>query len=266
VNIKEYISSGILESYVLGVLTDQEKAEVEKNLRQYPDLQRELRQVEDTQEEFLMKATIQPRAAVKIALLKKIDDASGAKTVSITRPADVSFWRFAAAASIAMAVLASFLAYQFWNKWQSAEFTLLAYQEQNRRISEDYNQVNKRLNAIESDLDVIADPRFKRVLMTGTPNSPEALASVYWNESTRDVYVQIQHMKALSQEQQYQLWAFIDGKPIDAGVFDGTVGTLVKMKQIGKGAVKFAVTIEPRGGKPTPSVETIQVIGDVPKS
>jgi anti-sigma-K factor RskA len=72
-------------------------------------------------------------------------------------------------------------------------------------------------------------------------------------------------MKTLAQENQYQLWAIVDGKPVDAGVFDGNLAGLLKMKNIPIGAVKFAVTVEPRGGKESPTLSTMQVIGDVIK-
>jgi hypothetical protein len=54
---------------------------------------------------------------------------------------------------------------------------------------------------------------------------------------------------------------------VDAGVFDGNISGLIKMKQMLKETVTvFAVTIEARGGKPEPTVETIQVAGAVSKS
>jgi anti-sigma-K factor RskA len=101
--------------------------------------------------------------------------------------------------------------------------------------------------------------------MVGTPNSPEALASVYWNQTTKEVYLSLQNMKELSQENQYQLWALIDGKPVDAGVFDGNVAGLIRMKDIPAGAGTFAVTIERRGGVPSPTLSTMQVAGNVIK-
>lgn len=72
-------------------------------------------------------------------------------------------------------------------------------------------------------------------------------------------------MKALAHENQYQPCAIIDGKPVDAGVFDGNIAGLLKMKNVGKGASTFAVTVEPRGGKSSPSLETMQVLGNVTK-
>ena len=73
-------------------------------------------------------------------------------------------------------------------------------------------------------------------------------------------------MRELSQENQYQLWAIIDGKPVDVGVFDSNFTGLARMKDIAKGAVTFAVTIEPRGGKLSPTLQTMQVAGNVSKS
>jgi len=102
--------------------------------------------------------------------------------------------------------------------------------------------------------------------MKGTANAPQSIASVYWNKDTKEVYLSIQNMRALAQEKQYQLWAQIDGKMVDAGVFDGNISGLIKMKQMFKETVTvFAVTIEPRGGKPEPTVETVQVAGTVAK-
>ncbi|MEJ0031716.1 MAG: hypothetical protein WDO15_15660 [Bacteroidota bacterium] len=77
-NIKEYISSGILESYALNELTEVERIEVERNLAQYPELRKELALVEETMEVFFMNAGKQPRVLVKEKVLNKVP---GAKVV-----------------------------------------------------------------------------------------------------------------------------------------------------------------------------------------
>jgi anti-sigma-K factor RskA len=265
-NIKEYISSGILEAYVLGNLSNQESAEVEKNLAIYPELMEELARVEETQEELLMMAAMKPRTAVKESLFQKIDQQPQAKTIPISRNSEhINFWKYAVAASVTIAIISSYLAYSYRDKWLSTQNSLTELIAQNQRVAQDYNNVNQRLDKIESDLKIIDNPAFKRVIMRGTDNAPQAMASVYWNESSREVYLSIQSIKELSKEKQYQLWAIIDGKPVDVGVFDGSFAGLLKMKETGNGAAAFAVTIEPRGGKSTPSLETMQVIGNVVK-
>ncbi|MFZ6011841.1 MAG: anti-sigma factor [Bacteroidota bacterium] len=265
-NIQEYISSGILEAYVMGELGAQERAEVEKNLRQYPALQQELAEIEEAQEKLLMETAIQPRHAMKARLFDKIDQqATGARVVNLPADSRLAIWRFAAAASITIALISSYLAYNYWSRWTSTKTDLAILLAQNQRIAQDYNQVNQRLDKIEEDLKVTSDPEFKRVVMMGTEIAKEATAYVYWKESTREVYLSIKNMKQLSRENQYQLWAIIDGKPVDAGVFDGNLAGLVKMKEIGPGVAAFAVTVEPRGGKSSPTLETMQVLGNVVK-
>ena len=266
-NINDYISSGILEAYLLGDLSDKERQEVEMNLSLYPELREELSKIEEVQEKLLMKMAIQPRASLKKSIFDKIDQQKPeAKVINIQpEPVTSTGWKYAVAASVTIALLSSYLAYNYRSKWIDVQNNLTELIAQNQRVAQDYNQVNQRLDKIQNDLNIIDNPAFQRVVMKGTPNAPEAMASVYWNESTKEVYVSIQEMKELTQEKQFQLWAQIDGKMVDAGVFDYNAGGLAKMKEVVKGATAFAVTIEPRGGKETPTLETLQVFGNVIK-
>jgi anti-sigma-K factor RskA len=267
-NLNEYISSGILEAYALGELSEKEKTEVDKNLIAYPELKAELTRIEEAQEIFLMQAAIQPSASAKSNLMARIsvvDEPKDARVVPVQSEKQISFWKFAAAASLSIALVASYLAFNYYSKWRNTESSLATLIAQNQQVAQDYNQVNQRIDRLENDLKVMDNPKFQRVVMTGTPNAPEAMASVYWNENTQEVYLSLQSMKALAQDNQYQLWAIVDGKPVDAGVFDGNFSGLHKMKEISKGAVLFAVTVEPRGGKPSPTMETMQVKGEVRK-
>jgi anti-sigma-K factor RskA len=261
-NIEEYISSGILEAYALGELNAAERREVEKALAQYPALREELNRIELTQEQLLLDSAITPKSNVKEKLFSKISVKPEAKEVAMLGEDKARVWKYAMAASVVFGLLASGLAYNYYDKWRTSEQNLSELIAQNQRMAQDYNQVNQRLDQLETDVRVINNPAFKRTVMSGTDNAPQSLASVYWNENTKEAYLSIQNMKALAQENQYQLWAIVDGKPVDMGVFDSVTGGLLKMKDI-SGAVAFAVTIEPRGGKPAPSLETMQVMGKV---
>jgi anti-sigma-K factor RskA len=259
-NIEDYISSGILESYVVGGLSDQERKEVEKNLSLYPRLREELLKIEEAQEELLMQAAIQPKAGVKKKLMEKVSGGNaGAKVVPLRA---VNRWPYLAAASLALAMVTSYLAYNYWNKWRDVKADLDGLITQNQQLAQDYERVNKRIHKIEDDIKVIDNPAFKRITLKGTDSAPSSLAYVYWNETTTEVFLSIQNMKALSQENQYQLWAIVDGKPVDAGTFDYDPSGLLKMKGMSK-ASAFAVTIEPRGGNASPTLETMQVLGSV---
>ncbi len=71
----------------------------------------------------------------------------------------------------------------------------------------------------------------------------------------------IGNMPQTASDKQYQLWALIDNRQVDLGVFDiKKEGLLVKMKNV-HNAEAFAITIEPRGGSPTPTLEAMSAIG-----
>ncbi len=266
-NIEEYISSGVLEAYAAGILSDLEREEVEDKLVQYPALRAELLAIEQSQEKFLQKVAIRPDASVKEKLFASLDHREAkTKIIPLTTHTNNSLvWKYAVAASLSLAVITSYLAYSYRERWITSVISLNNLIAQNQQIAQDYNVVNNRINQIEKDVQVLNDPSFQRVVMAGTTNAPEAKAFIYWNEESKEVYLSLQSMRELSQENQYQLWAIVDGKPVDAGVFDGNLAGLLKMKDIGKGAGAFAVTIEPRGGKTSPTLETMQVVGTVVK-
>jgi len=263
VSVEEYISSGILEAYVLGNLSFEEIRDVEAKLKIYPELREELAKIEATSEQLFLKASITPRASIKAALFEKINSKKEVPVIPLRQ--ESSIWRYAAAASIVFGLCSSFLAYTYWSRWQESQSNLTQLLAQNQRIAQDYSTVQNSLEEIETEVKIITNPDFERVVMKGTPNAPQSIASVYWNARTKEVYLSIQNMKALSKENQYQLWAIIDGKPVDCGVFDSAIAGLIKMKAALQFPTTFAVTIEPRGGKLSPSLETMQVAGNVAK-
>ena len=87
------------------------------------------------------------------------------------------------------------------------------------------------------------------------------MATVYWDKRSKDVYLHVNNMPAATTGKQYQLWALVDGTPVDAGVFDiSSANPMIKMKNIPR-AQGFAVTLEPTGGSIKPTPEQMYVLG-----
>jgi anti-sigma-K factor RskA len=264
-NIKEYISTGVVESYVLGELSGKDLAEFEANIAAYPELREELARTETTLGQFAMRSAIHPASYVKMKVMS-----AASRPGSKTTPAGKSLqmWQYATAASVTFALAAAIAAYTFWSNWRTSEDNLAELRALNEQVAQDYDQVSGRLDKIESDLRIYGDPAFQKVVMKGTEGAPDALASIYWNKTTSETFLSIQHLRDLTREQQYQLWAIVDGSPVDMGVFDSFANAesgLLQMKNI-TNAAAFAVTIEPRGGKTAPSLQTMQAVGTVGKS
>ena len=97
--------------------------------------------------------------------------------------------------------------------------------------------------------------------MVGTQVAPTSSANIYWDSASSNVYLIVKNMPKLPSVQQYQLWALIDNKPKDLGVFDATdQNVILKMKNTQK-AQAFAITIEKQGGSPSPDLQKLQSMG-----
>ena len=56
--------------------------------------------------------------------------------------------------------------------------------------------------------------------MKGMEISPASFATVYWDTTSKDVYLLVNNLPKPASDKQYQLWALLDGKPIDVGMID----------------------------------------------
>ena len=77
-----------------------------------------------------------------------------------------------------------------------------------------------------------------------------SVATVYWSKKSAEVYLLVNSLPKPASDQQYQLWAIVDGKPVSAGVFDmNQADSMLKMTNMPT-AQAFAVTLEKAGGSP----------------
>jgi len=254
-NKEEIISSGLLEAYITGDVSDAERQEIENWLREDEDVRKEYEQIQNALEMFAFAHGVQPPGNTR----KKIMDRIGAQSKSGSRKR-INTWRYFAAASIIVALTTSIAAYFYWRSWKNTESELLSLLERNEQLAQQYHRTDQQLTDIKKDLDKIVSPEFDRIVLSGTENAPYASAVLYWNAAERQVLLNAASLSELSHDQQYQLWALVDGQPVDAGVFDAKEGTFQNMKQIDQ-ADAFAITIEPRGGSKAPTLSTMQVFG-----
>ena len=265
-NIEEYISSGILESYVLGELTESEVAEVRKMIDQHPEIRDEIEAIELSLEALAHKVAVKPSESVKANIYKDLKFVEPTENNSIPAHDNVRQLRtfqYVAAASVVLMLLSSALAYNYYAQWKNTESELSTLIAQNARVAEDFNKVSKELESVKGTLEITTSAAFASITMNGTDNAPDVAARIYWNARSQEVYLDKGSLKPIEQGKEYQLWAIVDGQPVDAGVFNiASLESLQKMKSIAN-ASAFAVTIEPSGGSVSPTLETMQVIGEV---
>jgi hypothetical protein len=266
-NKEEFILSGLLELYALGISSPEETLIVEQHLEQFPELKEELNDIEMSLEKYAQANAIQPPASVKEKLFKQVfPESSGndslqgqenkiASVIPINkRRSPVSFYKLIAAASFLLLIGSSVVSYNFYRKYHHADQELQIAQQK-------MEQQQKSNQAMSQDLDVVTNKYAQPVVLKGTPNAPDAVAKIFWMKNTGDVYINPTNLPKAPTGKQYQLWGIVDGKPVDGGMIITEKGTyhIQKMKSFGK-AEAFAITLEKAGGSPTPTMNQMVVI------
>ena len=250
-NVQEYISSGVVESYVLGLASEAEQLEFERACAQYPEVKAAREAFELALEQQAMEAAVPPPPAWKADILQAVLDAptQEAPVVQI-RERRINPWKYVAAASVIL--LAGSL---FWN------FSLLNQQRANQlemaSMKSWMDTANAELAGMEKMKDaLIGNDHIRMATMKGMDPAPQAFATVYWDSLSKDVYLMVNNLPAPTSGKQYQLWAILNGQPVDLGVIPNDIfvqkkALLLTMKNT-IGAQAFAITLEKMGGNPTP--------------
>ncbi|HVX50043.1 MAG TPA: anti-sigma factor [Chitinophagaceae bacterium] len=274
-DIKAYIQSGIIESYVLGLASAEEAAELETLCMQHAEIKQAVEDFEALIEKNMAAGSIKPPAELKQQVLDALDDEfeapktlvippapatqsdgiSGAKVLEIGKP---GIWRGVAAAAIILLVASAGLNVYYYKGYKSASDSYQALLDKQATLE----AYQARYNSLQQTINIFQDSAMHVVKMGGVKKEePNDVATIYWDTRTKDVYLFVNNLPQAPAGKQYQLWAIVDGKPVDAGVI-GDCDGVCKMKNIPR-AEMFAVTLEKAGGNPTPTLNQMYVAGKI---
>jgi len=279
VTIEEYISSGIVESYVLGLAEEAEMAEFERMCAAHAEVRAARNSFEQSLEAAAIKNAFPAPKNLKSKIFAEIEiESSELEASSITRNQEIlnesrneatvveskGFPRWLAAASIILLVGSTLLNFYFYQQYKSYSSKYDELLARNTELTQGNQSLNTRLKEASSTIEKMRNPDMLLVKMPGVTNREGNMATVYWDTTTKDVFLIVNKLPEPGAGKQYQLWALVDGKPVDAGVFEMTKDgkTMIKMKNIPR-AQAFAITLEKTGGSPTPDMSELYVLGNV---
>jgi len=270
-DVKAYIESGILELYVLGDITLEEKSQVEEMALKHPAVKAELDEIERSIELYAKNNAIAPSEQLRSRVLNSLltnfaDDRSFDENASRPVPNVVdlpkrvvanNFYNYAFAACLTLLLASMIALIDMHNRLERSNRQLAALQLDKQHFA---NQVN----LLDEQLQVFRDPSFKLMKLKGTAHAPQAEMTIAWSPVKHKVMIDMGSMKmpANDNAHQYQLWAIVGKTPVDLGIFDMKKDSadMKEMKSVAS-ATAFAVTLEPRGGSAKPTMDEMMVIG-----
>lgn len=267
-DIKQYITSGILELYVLERLEPAQMREVEAFALQYPEIRAEIDVIERVLEDFAVAAAPEVNPDILDKLLEETGHQSVEQPVSPKVPktptekaaaqpyASWFPWLIAAAALVGLLYA--------YTRLGNRTSELLDTQRELEILRADCDESQDILRTTQERLNDLTNPATQGIILAATDATSGKQAIVFYNTATQKTLFRASNLPPPPAGKQYQLWAIDGDGPKDLGVLalDLNGNTILEVNYL-PGVAAFAITLEDEGGKPTPDLAALQVIGNV---
>ncbi|MGV8994585.1 MAG: anti-sigma factor [Flavobacterium sp.] len=259
-DIAAYISSGIIEEYALGQTTQEENSILECVMKHNSEVAEAVLEAQEILGDLAIAQRVEPSSDLKnkIAAQLTFNDAESVLTEeskvvqmstdrSNTKSGNNNFWAIAASLLLLLSL--------GWN--------ILNTNSKNTEIeslSQSNDELKTQADAIAQENNLLLNS--DKIKLLGVETHPELYATVLYSADNQ-VFLKLDKMPKAPEGKEYQLWAIVDGKPVDLGMYDeNNSQKLQAMKTISKPQA-FAITLENKGGSPTPTMEQMYVLGNV---
>jgi anti-sigma-K factor RskA len=261
---KEYIDSGILELYASGGLSSSEAREVEAMASSHPEIAYELSKITETVTRYASGYEVNPRPALRKLIVDKVRKSSAedeqAKMLNTPKRSASSFtYKYLLAACLASLVISTFASYFFYNRWSESEDKNLTLLNEKTTLAANHGQLKKAFDQTYRDLLIMRDMNTKMFALQSIDTAQNYMVKVYWNSRSHESYIDIITMPEPAQGMQYQLWAMVNGQPVDAGMIEmKSESGIHRMKKVFE-ADGWAITVEPSGGSVVPTLTSLML-------
>jgi anti-sigma-K factor RskA len=177
-------------------------------------------------------------------------------------PARPRIWK--AVAALAGVLLAGSVAMNIinHNRLQAAGERIASLENESASIAQQTLQKQQSIDSLRSAYTAYKQQHQATITELSTLYHPAVIslrakdtdqqAVVFWCSRSKTVCVDPGTLANTPNDKQYQLWAFVNGKPVDAGVFNASNSNQLQLLKIIPQAEAFAITIEKQGGVPAP--------------
>lgn len=268
-NTKEYISSGIIESYILGLASPEEAGILECVMKNNAEVKAAFDEAQGTMEALATAQAVAPPADLKSKIWEKIQkeqtaedhppvfsvDIPAAKPHEEIRIQRTGNWKaYAAAATVLF--LISVAGNLFWMNDQAKT------KEQLTAVQNEKQSQDLAMQKMNRKMEMFTNPEMKVVMLKGVEKHTDSKAMVFWDRKTKEVYLNAESLPKAPEGMQYQLWAIADGKPVNAGMYTEDKDSRTALASI-PDAQAFAITLEKQGGSEVPTMENMYVMGEI---
>ncbi len=257
-DIREVRESGLLEQYVLGLLSEVEQKQVESYLSEYPELKSDIFSIQGALQKYAETYGIQPKPLLEGKILEEIRSRGGITNNSAigdkTKSNNINLWSGLTVLLGLVALGTLWYSYKLIDENKDLKSTI----KETILACDSVDQINKTyIKYYESMLSF----ETTKLDFTPTKGYPEVGLKFYYNPTQKENFIQINNLPVIDSNHTFQLWSLKEGEaPIPLDLFTGQKGAVLPVKFI-DGTKTYAITIEKAGGVESPTLD--RLIGTV---
>ena len=234
-NKEEFLSTGLLELYALGLTSPEESKEVKRFLNAHPELKKKLSQLKYSMKDYADQNIPQPKPRNTFSLNKS--------------------WTF-----LLMGSMVVLIGLQIYNQFKL---------NKSKRLVEELelaiNDCNEQVENLLQNGDVYAMLTHSQTKVKRLITDYQAFSQVdvlfYFNQELGKVYCNPVSLKELSsKKQQYQVWADVDGEMVNMGLIENAEQHIQALL-FHEHTESINITVEPYGGSEHPTLT--QIVGTI---
>lgn len=263
----QYKESGILELYVFGILNEKETKEISELSRTNSEINSEIIAIEkaiiNLSSSFAPYISADIFEKIKLKLALKHNVILNQKPV-IQLQSNNNLSKYAGwAASLVLLIAGGY----FYNQLNENKNKIVSLEKSKITLQKSVLDLELKNSSNYSALKVIRDSKKRIVVLAGQTISPTSTAKVYCDLKTQEVFVDASSLPEPPEGMEYQLWSLKMNplKPTSLGLLANYKNNNSKMFAVSTtgdaGAEGFGITLEPKGGSKSPTMEQLYALG-----
>lgn len=261
--IEKYITSGVLELYVYGTLSEKESEEVYKVLKEYPEIEKEVEQIEKGLLQLSSATAPYNPEKVYNRIKDQLNLSEDEKVIAIDQKRRNWYAYIGWAASVALLIgLVTQL-----NKNKELQQQVVDANIEQQLLEGKIDVAEKDLTKTKSLLNILRNKDIIQIPLQAQKVDPKAYAIVYWDKKNQITYIDVAGLPTPPPGKVYQVWSLklTPLTPTSLGVLDqfeedeNKIFALSNMND----SEAFGITLEPKGGSKSPTLEQLYTLGAV---
>lgn len=251
IDSKTFITSGLLDKYLVGETTSKESLEVEYYISKSKGIEAAYKTLQNNLE---LVAFANAKEAPKYILSNILEAIDEKPVVALKQKSRAPWILYGIAASFiaALFAVASFYLYTQNQALLNENHTIV---DEIYDLRSDITNNNSKLNALSKQFSQLNNPETAKYVLKGNKRAKNLQTVAYINPKEKTSMIDVVSLPSLPQNQEYQIWAAMQGKMVNLGILNETDRRLQQIPYT-EDALGLSITIEQKGKAPSISTET----------